>query len=169
MITVERVNAPTDEVRALVAALDAELTVNYAPDQAHGLTLEAIFSPDVRFFVARLDGKAIGCGGVGLYDSYAEVKRMYAAQAARGTGVARAVLRRLEDTASAEGYTRIALETGIHQHAAIAFYKREGYLECGAFGPYREMPANAIETSLFFVKALRTGDGSIEGPADRPN
>lgn len=154
MIEIEPVTAANREAQALVAALDAELTVNYEPDQAHGLSLEAIFQPEVRFFVARLDGKAVGCGGVGLYDGYAEVKRMYAADAARGKGVAVAILRRLEETARDAGYSRLALETGIHQHAAIAFYKREGFSECDAFGPYREMPEHAVEASVFYEKEL---------------
>lgn len=154
MIQIEQVSTPTDEVRTLVAALDRELTVNYDPEQAHGLTVDGIFQPEVRFFIASLDGAPVGCGGVGLYDGYAEVKRMYAADAARGKGVATAILRRLEDMAREAGYARLALETGIHQHAAIAFYKREGFHQCEAFGRYCAMPAHAIEASLFYDKAL---------------
>tara|TARA_R110002167_G_scaffold37161_10_gene116648 strand:- start:921 stop:1400 length:480 start_codon:yes stop_codon:yes gene_type:complete len=153
-IQIEVAERATDDIRRLIAGLDAELTPHYEPEQGHALSLDALFAPDVRFFVAHLDGQAMGCGGVGLYDGYAEVKRMFAAEAARGRGVASAVLRQLEETARAAGYSVLRLETGIHQHAAIAFYKREGFTECEAFGPYREMTPHAIATSLFFEKAL---------------
>jgi putative acetyltransferase len=44
----------------------------------------------VRFFIARLEKLAVGCGGVALFDDYAEVKRMYTRPAARGLGLAKA-------------------------------------------------------------------------------
>jgi hypothetical protein len=38
--------------------------------------------------------------------------------------------------------------------AAMRFYERAGYERCGAFGPYAEMPLNAIATSVFYEKTL---------------
>ena len=65
-IVIELVTAATEEVRALVAELDAVLAAQYPPHQRHGLKLDAIFQPHVRFFVARLEGAAVGVrrGGV---------------------------------------------------------------------------------------------------------
>jgi putative acetyltransferase len=54
-----------------------------------------VFEPHVRFFVARIGEEAVGCGAVALLDGYAEVKRMYTSEAARGRGVGKAVLARL--------------------------------------------------------------------------
>src|SRR5688572_11562673 len=96
-IEIERVDSPTDDAAALVAELDAELAGPYAPEQRHGLSLAQIFRPRVAFFVARLDGTAVGCGGIAFDDGLAEVKRMYVRPAARGRDVARAILSRLED------------------------------------------------------------------------
>ena len=48
----------------------------YKAHQRHGLSIEQLFEPNVRFFVARLDGLVVGCGGVAIFDDYAEVKRM---------------------------------------------------------------------------------------------
>ena len=62
------------------------LSVTYS-----SVALDAIFQPHVRFFVARLDGEAVGCGGVALFEGFAEVKRMYVREAARGRGVARVI------------------------------------------------------------------------------
>ena len=60
------------------------------------LSIEQVFQPNVRFFVARIGGRAVGCGAVALFDEYAEVKRMYTRDAARGQGVGKALLARLE-------------------------------------------------------------------------
>jgi putative acetyltransferase len=151
---IEPAPAPTPEVEQLVAELNAVLGALYPAHQRHGLALENLFVPGIRFFVVRLDGAAMGCGGVALCDGYAEVKRMYVRPAARGRGLAKAVLHRLEAEARAAGKSVLRLETGVHQHEAVALYRASGFRPCGAFGPYAEMPAANIETSLFFEKRL---------------
>jgi putative acetyltransferase len=153
-LVVEQVAAPTDDARALVGELDAELAGPYAPEQRHGFDLARLFRPGVLFFVARLDGDAVGCGGVAFDDGLAEVKRMYVRPAARGRGVAGAVLTRLEEEARAHGVTRLALETGDAQLAALRFYERAGFTRCAAFGAYAAMPPRAVERSVFFEKAI---------------
>ena len=154
MLSIEQATVPTPEVRELVAALDAELIPLYHPDQHHGLELGDLFQPGVRFFVARLDGTAVGCGGFALFEDCAEIKRMYVAEAARGRGVGKALLAHIENEARAAGARLLRLETGIHQHAALALYQRAGFAPCPAFGPYRDMPAHNIAASLFLKKAL---------------
>lgn len=153
-ISIERATAPTDDVKILVAELDRELGAEYPPEQRHGLTVDAIFQPHVRFFVARLDGVAVACGGIALGDGFAELKRMYARPDARGSGVAAALLARLEDEARAGGVAVVRLETGDRQRTAIRFYARCGYRPCDAFGAYATMPPAKIASSLFFEKPL---------------
>jgi putative acetyltransferase len=103
-ITVELVPAATDDVRALVGELDQLLSAEYTPEQRHGLALDAIFAPNIRFFVARLNGAAVGCGGVAFLADFAEVKRMYVREVARGRGVAQALLARIEEAARDAGF-----------------------------------------------------------------
>jgi putative acetyltransferase len=153
-IAVDRVERATGEVVVLLEELNRALDMGYAPDQKHALSVAQLFEPHIRFFVARLDGAAVACGGVGFYDGYAELKRMYARPQARGKGVAKALLDRLEAEARTAGLTIMRIETGNLQHAAMRFYEREGYRRCGAFGPYGEMPPKAIATSVFFEKRL---------------
>jgi len=153
-LTVERVNEPTPEVHDLIGELDEVLNAAYEPHQRHGLSLAQLFEPHVRFFVARLNGAAVACGGVALFDDYAEVKRMYTRPAARGRGLAKAVLRRLEDEARASGKTVLRLETGYFQPEAVGLYRGAGFNSCGPFGHYARMPPRDIELSLFFEKAL---------------
>lgn len=153
-VAIKRAERATPEITALLEELDRALDQGYSPDQKHALPVERLFQPNIRFYVARVDGAAVACGGIGLFDGYAELKRMYAKPAARGTGIARGLLARLEAEARAAGIAVVRIETGNLQQAAMRFYEREGYRRCDAFGPYAEMPPNAIATSVFYEKAL---------------
>jgi putative acetyltransferase len=153
-VRVEQVASPTAEVRLLIGELDAELLRHYPPEQRHGLALEAIFQPHIRFFIAWLDGAPAGCGGVALFADFAELKRMYVREEARGRGVADAILAHLATAASDTGLTLLRLETGTRQQAAIRFYRRAGFAPCPAFPPYSTMPAATIVTSLFMEKQI---------------
>jgi putative acetyltransferase len=153
-ILIERVHAVTDDVRALIYELDAGLAVAYPPEQLHGLTLNSLFEPHVQFFIARQDAAAVGCGGIAFFDGFAEVKRMYVREAARGDGVAQAMLAHLEDVARNGGVTLLRLETGVRQPAAIRLYERVGFRPCAAFAPYTTMAPAAIKNSLFYEKQL---------------
>lgn len=153
-IAIERVQAPNSETRELLAELDAVLSGPYAADQRHALSIEQLFEPNLRFFVAWLDGAAVACGGVGFYDGFAELKRMYSRPAVRGRGVGKALLQRLEAEARAVGSPLLRIETGVYQQEALRFYERAGFRRCGPFGPYAAMPPRAIELSLFYEKSI---------------
>ncbi len=113
------------------------------------------------FLIAYLDGVPVASGGWrakkadphGLRDGDAELKRMFVVPSARGRGLARGMLRRLEETAVRAGHTRVVLETGTEQPEAIALYRSEGYLEIRKFGLYREEPS-----SVCMGKALPAAD-----------
>ncbi|HYE96206.1 MAG TPA: GNAT family N-acetyltransferase [Rubricoccaceae bacterium] len=134
--------APTDaEADALLAALDAELIVDYPPAHVFG------FHPGERerfhgvFLVARLDGMPVGCGGVRWLDAeMAEVKRMYVAPEARGRGVAQAILAALEAAARARGLRVLRLETGTRLYAAQRLYEAAGFARIPCFGEYEGEP-----------------------------
>jgi GNAT superfamily N-acetyltransferase len=91
-ITIERAVEASPEVYDLIGELNDVLGAAYESHQRHGLSIVQLFEPNVRFFLARLDGLAVGCGGVAVFDDYAEVKRMYTRPATRGRGVAKALL-----------------------------------------------------------------------------
>jgi putative acetyltransferase len=153
-ILVDRVRAPTDDVRVLVGELEATLAAVYPAEQRHGLPLEAIFEPHIHFFVASRDGEPAGCGGVAFFPGFAEVKRMYVRSALRGAGIAPAILATLEREAKIAGVSDLRLETGTQQVAAMRFYEREGFERCGAFGMYASLPAANVAGSVFFAKTL---------------
>jgi len=153
-LKIEAASAPTPEIRALISELEAVLAAEYAPEQQHGLPLEAIFQPHIRFFLARLGSAAVGCGGVALFSDFAEVKRMYVRNAARGRGVAQAILARIEAEVRGAGLCLLRLETGQRQQAAIKLYMQAGFRRCPAFGAYALMAPDAIATSVFFEKPI---------------
>jgi putative acetyltransferase len=154
-IAIERVAGPTPEAAALIAELDAVLGAVYMPEQRHGLSLAQLFEPYVRFFIVRLGGDAVGCGAVALFPDYAEVKRMYTREAARGRGVAKALLGHLAAEARTAGKPMLRLETGTEQKAAIGLYEGFGFRRCAAFGHYAALPPHRIAASIFYEKQLQ--------------
>lgn len=140
----------TPEAKALIALSDAYSLERYPPEGHFGADLEALDQPDITFLVARLDGQAIGCGAAKWNkDGSAELKRMFVSDAARGHGVGRALMARLEQEAKARGVTLLLLETGPLNHEALKLYTACGFAACGPFPPYEPNPH-----SLFYRKAL---------------
>ncbi len=72
-MTVEQVVQATPEVNDLIGELENVLGAAYEAHQRHGLSIDQLFEPNVRFFIAPLENLAVGCGGVALFDDYAEV------------------------------------------------------------------------------------------------
>lgn len=127
------------EALPLCAALDAESQARYPFDLSRHFRVspEEFAAERGAFLLARIDGKAVGCGGVRLLDpETAELKRMYVAPSARGKGIARALLAALEHEARVRGATQIILETGNKQVEALALYRREGYTDIPRYEPY---------------------------------
>jgi GNAT superfamily N-acetyltransferase len=142
-----RFGAPV--ARTLVDAAMAELAVRYNGSGDETPIQPGQFDPPGGcFLVAWLHGEPVACGGwrnLGYHnpeyaDDVAELKRMYAVPAVRGTGVATALLRALEENARERGMHRLLLETGTEQPEAIRFYTRLGYQPVDHFGYYKNEP-----------------------------
>ena len=141
-----------DDVIRMLSALDKYLQFLYPPESNHIPDIAALCAPDMRFWVARREGVAHGCGALRIDAAgYGEVKRIYVTPEARGQNVGRAILACIEDQAAREGLALMRLETGIHQAAAHALYRSGGYAECAPFGEYRLDPL-----SVFMEKRLVT-------------
>jgi len=95
--------------------------------------------PNGAFVVARLDGQALGCGGLKrVGETAGEIKRVWTAPHARGLGVARRVVRRLEAEGRRMGIRTVRLDTNKALIEAHALYRGEGYREVARFNdnPY---------------------------------
>ena len=130
--------------------LEADLEPLYPSESRHGYAVEKLIAQGVAFFVIRHDGEPAGCGGVQLFGTeYGELKRMYVRPQFRGLGLAKAMLTHLAEYARDRGIGLLRLETGIHQHAAIGLYEREGFRPIPPFGEYKDDPL-----SRFYEKQI---------------
>ena len=133
----------------LTKAMETELRARYGDGDATHADPAQFLPPYGLFLVARVDGVDVGCGGWRtLEPGVGEVKRMYVAPEHRGRGWARALLRGLVADATAQGMTRLVLETGPLQPEAIALYTAEGFEPCEAYGAWEP------GSSLFYALAL---------------
>jgi DNA-binding MarR family transcriptional regulator/GNAT superfamily N-acetyltransferase len=90
--------------------------------------------PAGEFFVAYLHGEAVGCGAVKHHaDAPAEIKRMWIAPNARGLGLGRRLLERLEACALAGGARVAHIETSAVLVEALSLYRSTGWVEVPAF------------------------------------
>ena len=127
------------DVRALLARHLAFARGHTPPEDAHALDVDGLTDPAVTLFGLRRDGELLGVAALKELDPrHGEVKSMHTAEAARGRGVARALLDHLMAVARERGYERLSLETGAQPAfaPARALYARTGFEECAPFGSY---------------------------------
>ena len=133
----------TPDATALIAELDAHLEPLYPSESRHGFSVQKLIADSVAFFVIRDGGAPAGCGGIKLFGTeYGEIKRMYVRPQFRRSGLAKLLLDHFTEYASSHGVRILRLETGIHQHAAIALYERVGFKRIPPFGEYRDDPVS---------------------------
>lgn len=103
------------------------------------------------YFIACVGERAVGMGAHRPLDEDAtEVCRLYVLPDARSGGVARAILRCIEDHAGASGFRRLLLETGYRQLAAMRLYECNGFKRIASLGSYKDDP-----TSVCYEKSIR--------------
>jgi len=139
-----------DEVRTLVAELNAVLLELTPPEHCHHLTVEQMADEDTTVFIAREDGVAVACGALKRHrDGIGEVKRMYTRPSHRGRRIGEQIVARIEAMAREEGLKRLVLETGDRHHAAWKVYERSGFGRCGPVLDYPD-----VKWSVFYEKVL---------------
>lgn len=154
------------EVELLLDGSSAYAQSLYPPESNFLLDIATLELPEVTFYVARDDGRAVGIAALvadltttatdAPAPARGELKRMFVDPSARGRGVAGALLTRIEADASARGIREIVLETGDLHDAAQALYTRHGYREIPQFGQYVGEPH-----SVCFAKPLVTESSQL--------
>jgi GNAT superfamily N-acetyltransferase len=125
----------------LINAVQQEYVSRYGGPDESPVDPSEFAPPDGRFLVGYLDGVPVATGGLRrATDGDIEIKRMYVVPEARGRGLSRLVLTRLEELAREMGATRLILETGSKQPEAIALYQSSGYEQIEGFGHYKCEP-----------------------------
>jgi GNAT superfamily N-acetyltransferase len=117
-----------------VAELNRRSTRGFDPSVGATALPNEVRPPAGQFFVAYLHGDPIGCGAVKHHsDAPAEIKRMWIAPEARGLGLGRRLLERLEACALAGGAQVARIETSAVLAEALTLYRSAGWIEVPAF------------------------------------
>lgn len=139
-----------DDVRTLVAELNAILLALTPPEHCHHLTVEQMADDSTTVFIARDGGAAIACGALKRpADGIGEVKRMYTRPSHRGRKIGEQIVARIEALARSEGLKRLVLETGDRHYAAWKVYENAGFTRCGPVLDYPD-----VTWSVFYEKKL---------------
>lgn len=138
LVQVEPADAASDDAGRCLAAYYDELGRRFPGGFDPGRSLHPgtheFAEPTGLFVLARLHGRAIGCGAVLFHDDEpAYVKRMWVDDAVRGMGVGRRILAALEQAARDHGAASVTLETNASLTEAIAMYRASGYVDVEPF------------------------------------
>ena len=121
----------------------------FPAESNHFLSIDALCTPDIHFFVARLDGAIMGCAALAAKDGYGELKSMFVDPDARGKQLGQKLLAHIDTAAADLKLPLIRLETGDALKAAHKLYENHGYVYRGPFGDYPDDPI-----SLFMEKPV---------------
>jgi DNA-binding MarR family transcriptional regulator/GNAT superfamily N-acetyltransferase len=117
-----------------VAELNRRSTRGFDPAVGATALPHEVRPPAGQFFVAYLQGEPIGCGAVKHHgDAPAELKRMWIAPKARGLGLGRCLLEKLEACARAGGARVAHIETSAVLTEALSLYRSAGWIEVPPF------------------------------------
>lgn len=144
-----KTTSDNSDFQNLVNQLDAYLRIVDGDD--HEFYAQFNKTDSLQYVIVCYDQDvAIGCGAFKAYNAQtAEIKRMFTLPEYRGKGVAKSIMKALENWAKEENYTNTILETGYLQKDAIALYTKLKYEVIENFGQYA-----GIETSICMKKSL---------------
>ena len=133
--------------------LDAYQQTLYPAESNHLIDLSALPAASVIALIIRdAQHRAVGCGAIVLgEEGVGEMKRVFIHPAHRGQQLGEKLLAALEKEAINRECHTVRLETGIHQHAAVALYTRNGYQARSAFAPYQPDPLSIFMEKLLLV------------------
>lgn len=138
-------DATGPEIRDLIAHHLATVDAGTDAEFRFALGLKALRAADITLW-SLWEGQALlGCGALrDLGAGAGEVKSMRTQPGHLRRGVAAALLTHMIAVARARGWHRLLLETGTSAGFGPAhrLYARFGFVDCAAFGDYRESPHN---------------------------
>ena len=128
-------------IDAYLGELEQRFESGFDPARSVSANPEELVPPAGLFLLARLDGQAVGCGGLkATGPKRGEIKRMWVAPGARGLGIAQRLLEALERHAVDIGLGTLQLDTNRTLKEAHALYLRNGYREIPRYNdnPYAD-------------------------------
>lgn len=142
-----------DDVLVLLDEHLFDMRATSPPESVHALEPAELTGTGMTFFTAREHRLLLGCGALkDLGNGEGELKSMRTTAAARGRGVASAMLSHLITESRARGFSALRLETGIEDYfaPARAMYAKFGFEPCGPFANYTDDP-----NSVYLVLSLQ--------------
>lgn len=121
--------------------------------------------PEREFFIARLDGEVVGSAQMIRPPRHneaqafsAQLAHAFIAPYARGFGLARMLVRRVEERAAALGMRVMNLDVRATQHSAIALFEAAGYTRWGVHPAYARANGQTIP-GYYYYKLLELPGG----------
>ena len=139
MIDPVRTPDAREAIRLLFREYEASLDVDlaYQDFEAELAGLPGKYAPlgGELLLATTADGRPLACAALRAMplDGGCEIKRLFVRPEARGTGVGRALLDRLIETARSRGYRELWLDTLPTMHAAQQLYRRHGFMQVEAY------------------------------------
>ena len=125
--------------------------------------------PDRVLFLARLDGTVVGSAQLvrpprnnEAQAFAAQLTHAYIAPYARGHGLARRLVARVEEHAAAMGFRVLNLDVRETQESAIKLFEGLGYIRWGTHPAYARVDGRTV-AGHFFHKLLEPGRGRATG------
>ncbi|MET0735666.1 MAG: GNAT family N-acetyltransferase [Microbacterium sp.] len=154
MIEIRPDDLSGDATLGLIAHHLAGMHDTSPPESVHALDHDGLRHPSITFWSAWIDGELAGIGALKELDApdadvrRGEIKSMRVADAFRGAGVGRAVLRHIIAEARGRGLASLWLETGSPEDFVPAqrLYASEGFVVCGPFDGYIDDPFSVFMT-----------------------
>jgi DNA-binding MarR family transcriptional regulator len=143
-IQISRADPDDPRVQSALAAYARFLTATIPEEGPNPIPLpladaDSFRPPQGAVLLATSDGLTLGTVSLRtLSPGLGEVKRLYITPEARGLGLARRLMRAIEDQARSLGLRRLNLDTNGTLTRAVALYQSEGWLPCA---PYSGFPA----------------------------
>ncbi|MBE9604554.1 GNAT family N-acetyltransferase [Acetobacteraceae bacterium H6797] len=189
-LDVERATSLTDhELAELCEATDAAIIEAggfgwLQPQGREALTRHfkgLLLVPERELFVARLDGTIVGSAQLNRPPRNNEAQAFsawlthaYIAPYARGHGLARLLVARVEERAAALGHRVINLDVRSTQLNAMALFEGLGYIRWGTHPAYARVDGQTVEGHYYYkiidkVRGGRRLDMTAGGGADESN
>lgn len=120
------------------AELAARFETGFDPGQSIPAKPDDLIPPHGFLVLATLHGEPVGCGALKCHKDYGEIKRMWVRDSARGLGIGKRILQRLEELARKRRLPVLRLETNKSLTEAQSLYRKSGYREVKPFNtePY---------------------------------
>ena len=134
----------------------------------------ALLVPDRSLFLARLDGTVVGSAQLvrpprnnEAQAFAAQLTHAYIAPYARGFGLARLLVRRVEERAGAMGIRVLNLDVRATQETAITLFEGLGYTRWGSHPAYARISGQTV-AGLFYYRVLEVPHGRTTADALGP-